>query len=464
MFSFLTIWLPIDVALVGVALLLTGWRGRQIDQHPLCPRCGFDLFGKPRLTNIVCPECGLRIRSIRNVRIGHREARRGLIYLSLALILPSLLMLSIAGTMAARGIEWIRFEPVSWLINDGEVTRSSTNQHPAIDELSRRISNGELSTQQLNDVLDHALAVQGDISGMKDLQNLRPPPNEYQWCTLIENARARGKVSDDRWQRYAEQSVVFFFECRPHVRRGDVIPFWLLQWRPRAAQSKFAPTYTLALEIDGQAAPVRPWNYADRPPGVYDDDSLGWSIQPSDSVYDKLGDGEHVAKLIIDVHMPGKRASNAFLTTPISKREILQTRFVLQPADQPSVTTVSDPALKPQIEQWLREPLMKWWNDEQIEIRFDPDPERKKTHNEPPIDLAFRVTIRADGKDWPCLRPICFRGQNSTGWALANAKDFRSKTADIVLQSDPATAAQTLSINRIWDGEIVLKDMPIKPR
>ena len=105
MFSFLTIWLPIIFALIGIGFLVIGWRGRRIDHHPLCPRCGFDLFGKPELTNIVCPECGHTIATTFDVRIGHRQTRRGLIYLSLVLLLPSLLTLSIVSTLAARGVE-----------------------------------------------------------------------------------------------------------------------------------------------------------------------------------------------------------------------------------------------------------------------------------------------------------------------------------------------------------------------
>jgi hypothetical protein len=49
------------------------------------------------------------------------------------------------------------------------------------------------------------------------------------------------------------------------------------------------------------------------------------------------------------------------------------------------------------------------------------------------------------------------------GIALATVKDLHAKTADVILKSDPAAAARTLNIERIWDGEITLKDVPIEP-
>jgi hypothetical protein len=42
--------------LVGLILLILGLRGRRVDDHPICRKCGFDLFGKPEGSTI-CSEC-----------------------------------------------------------------------------------------------------------------------------------------------------------------------------------------------------------------------------------------------------------------------------------------------------------------------------------------------------------------------------------------------------------------------
>jgi hypothetical protein len=42
--SFIALPLILAIGLIAVA-----WRGAAIDNHPLCRRCGFDLFGKPAI-------------------------------------------------------------------------------------------------------------------------------------------------------------------------------------------------------------------------------------------------------------------------------------------------------------------------------------------------------------------------------------------------------------------------------
>jgi cytochrome c-type biogenesis protein CcmH/NrfF len=44
----ITLWLlPLLLLLLGVLLVVRGMRGRAVDDHPICRRCGFDLFGRP---------------------------------------------------------------------------------------------------------------------------------------------------------------------------------------------------------------------------------------------------------------------------------------------------------------------------------------------------------------------------------------------------------------------------------
>ncbi|HYO10382.1 MAG TPA: hypothetical protein VER17_15540 [Tepidisphaeraceae bacterium] len=45
------------VATGALVLLVLGMRGRRVDDHPVCRRCGFDLVGPPGGT-ATCSECG----------------------------------------------------------------------------------------------------------------------------------------------------------------------------------------------------------------------------------------------------------------------------------------------------------------------------------------------------------------------------------------------------------------------
>ncbi len=58
----------------SIAWLWIGLRGRLIDTHPRCRRCGYDLTGhacRPEL----CAECGSRLLVVGAVKLGHRKPR-----------------------------------------------------------------------------------------------------------------------------------------------------------------------------------------------------------------------------------------------------------------------------------------------------------------------------------------------------------------------------------------------------
>jgi ribosomal protein L37E len=59
-------------ASVGLALTFRGLRGVRLDDHPLCRRCGYDLYGAPAGTT-TCTECGADLARPRAMKIGHRR-------------------------------------------------------------------------------------------------------------------------------------------------------------------------------------------------------------------------------------------------------------------------------------------------------------------------------------------------------------------------------------------------------
>ena len=60
---------------IGLTLALIGWRGRRVDDHPVCRKCRFDLAGVYP-ANETCPECGRDLAGRRAVRIGNRRHKR----------------------------------------------------------------------------------------------------------------------------------------------------------------------------------------------------------------------------------------------------------------------------------------------------------------------------------------------------------------------------------------------------
>src|SRR5438105_668743 len=75
----------IGVVLVGATILLKGLKGRRVGDHPICARCGYDLFGKPEESK-VCPECGADLCEKKAVVIGWRQKRAGMVLVGLLIV------------------------------------------------------------------------------------------------------------------------------------------------------------------------------------------------------------------------------------------------------------------------------------------------------------------------------------------------------------------------------------------
>lgn len=67
----LTLLALLLLLIAGVVLLGWAWRGRRVDDHPVCRKCRFDLYGLPEPE--ACPECGAALGGAGAVRIGNRR-------------------------------------------------------------------------------------------------------------------------------------------------------------------------------------------------------------------------------------------------------------------------------------------------------------------------------------------------------------------------------------------------------
>src|SRR5437763_4912226 len=105
------------ILVAGAAMLVYALRGRAIDNHPICRKCGFDLFGLDASTR--CPECGAEL-SAQAIRLGHRAVRRLHLVFGILLILPSLLMLVAVAVVFIKGADAEKYKPVWWLISDDD--------------------------------------------------------------------------------------------------------------------------------------------------------------------------------------------------------------------------------------------------------------------------------------------------------------------------------------------------------
>src|SRR5687768_6824163 len=152
--SILLLFAPAAAAVLSAALLVYALRGRQVDDHPVCCKCEFDLFGKPQ-GGTVCSECGANLTRHGAVRVGRREKRRRLIGLALPVLVVCVAWLGLLGWGAARGTNWNKHKPLWWLMRD--LRAADATRDAALRELTDRIANGKLTRQRIDALVDLAL-------------------------------------------------------------------------------------------------------------------------------------------------------------------------------------------------------------------------------------------------------------------------------------------------------------------
>ena len=177
-----------SLAAAGVTLLIVGLRGRCVDDHRLCRRCGFDLFGSP-IDTMRCSECGSDLAHPRAIRIGHRERRRRPIAIGSLMLCPAILVAIGAATPWTKDGNRQRLMPV-WLL------LRNTDSADLI-ELNRRLVAKTLSPAEIRQVIVAALHAQ--------TRTRRPWLRA--WGSFVETARGAGYVTDAQWLQYARNSV-----------------------------------------------------------------------------------------------------------------------------------------------------------------------------------------------------------------------------------------------------------------
>ena len=203
-----------SIALAGLVLLWFGWRGKRIDDHPICRKCRYDLTGLDEPTT--CPECGTDLDARKAVRIGQRRKRRVMIAIG------GLLTLLAVGGGTVIGVQWYRdvdpntLKPAWWLIR--ELDRLDSNQlHEPRNELIRRLKTGSLADRHTQRVTELLLEKQIKSTWLRRLS----------WEDWFVIARAAGALSEEQWRQFLHQSFRFELHARDEVRQGAPIPLAL---------------------------------------------------------------------------------------------------------------------------------------------------------------------------------------------------------------------------------------------
>ena len=463
------LWLIIGVVTLcfGGVLLFSGRRGRKVDNHPLCRRCGYDLTGLPAEQER-CSECGADLRRSRAVRRGQRETRGLFVAAALVLFLPGLAALVYSGRRAAVEIDWQRHKPVSWLLRES-AGADVARRDAAIGELKRRLDQDELPQSQLTKVADRALAHQANLSQAWLLQ----------WGDLIEDAHTRGTLSQAQWKQYALQAATLSLTVRPRIRRGD--PVVLSLHLPSARASAKGGVNAVAtfdindVTVNGRRLvsvprswlPTRSWLPLTFQAAPVTMPVSTYELETDERTWSALSDGPQQIDCRVSVAVYSQEVRNLIpipgtpRPEPIGTTELkLSASFTLLPANQSSVELVKDESLANAVKHSIRVgnaalPIL-YKNGDEVSVDLYPA-------NAPPVGIVCDLFLRSGSQEWPAGQFTCGIGfEGGMGTLRANVAGFSGQKMDIILRPNPSAAAKTISITKIWGNEIILQDVRVQ--
>lgn len=456
------------LVVVGIALLRIAWRGRRLDDHPICKSCKRDLFGLDANT-LHCPECGRPIAG--NIRIGNR-ARRPLLAGGATLLI--LLGVLLAGGMAAvrvSNIQWIQYTPTSWLIDRVGDTANTKRQDEAVAELGRRMKAAELSATQQSALFDALLALQKDT---KIKWNTA-------WGDVLDRAYAAGDLSQAQRDSYHAHLFVPRIAIRPRVGQRGSLP----------VQSK--DQFRTGNSISGGSQLVlrrrlRSVRVVDGP--VLQDEGPRWGGYTGSGVsggsggsstsyfdlQDKLAPGDYELELVHDFQLRSGWEEKATVLHEMSSTTVLP----LSVLEDVSVDWADSMVTAEQMAARIRV------GERSLTFASTQPPENAK-HNvelrisssgavfyvnlhvdELPEDFGCAVVIEAGGKTFE-NSTVYFAKDANSGWHTSGsifaadvAEKLIGQTATVRLIGSRSAAEKSIQLTKTWQGEVVLRDVKIE--
>jgi hypothetical protein len=433
---------------LGVVLVLLGLRGRRIDDHPLCRACRFDLIGVQGCGP--CPECGSSLSSRRAVRRGNRRRRPRIAAVGAVFLIGGVVLGGAVAWKQFAGVDWNTWKPAWWLAGEVESTDPRIAD-PAVREFARRIAENQISESRRSVIVERAMARFVD----PDVPWSRP------WGDLLDQAWQSGHFTPEQLTTYARGLPVLSLAARPRIAQDLTWSPALEVRSPRAGtqgsmgvridllsadfggQTVEEPgggrMYSGLSSIGSSSASVRVRIGAEHPPGRYDFKGR-WRVHVLEgfSASDSIVAWEHEDTITVEV----------------------------LPAGAIIVDLLPAPELTEEFTRSVRT------RDVSIVPASAPRPSGGMIYlDSPPAPCAFRMYCRARDPqsqsgwhEWH-VGTITARPQtrsSGTSFNVQLPEGLHADAVDIILRSCPQAAARTVDLTAIWDGEVIISDVPVK--
>lgn len=313
--------------LTGLGLLAIGIRGKVVDDHPYCRRCGFDLTGSLPDAR-ACPECGCELLPSTITR-HRRQRRRRTTIVGGGMTVIGMLSLAVLLWGPLNGADMNRHKPL-WLLRFEARHGGVATVAEVLSEIERRISGKSLSGWDIIAFVDSGLARQAD-----DTREWPPA-----WGDFIEARRADSNaVSDEQWRQYLREGFELSFEVRPRIREGDRLRYDVSPVRARFGSDRHVRIVFESIKAGDYSQPLSAI-------GGVPADTDG---KPSSSGQLKvqLPPGEHELRVAATLQLiPG------FGNAPIGQwRGDFEANLTVVEADEDTITPVVRPSLTDALRQ-----------------------------------------------------------------------------------------------------------------
>lgn len=436
------LWLLAGALLaLGVVLLIIGWRGRRIDDHPICRRCGFDLFGKPADSD-TCSECGTDVSRPKTIRIGRRKRGRALIAVGLVLMFVGIGGGGLGGYATAQQIDWTPWLPLSWIAADLDATGYGT-YNPAVNEIKRRLQANSLSVNQIDWLVTTALAKQGD----------RTTPWPRGWRETLDDFLARGLLDEPRIKTYLTQAAAPVLEIKPTLRRGRSANFHFDgTWDRLTPATRLNGTQRSTPMTLGGAVIVKSPFESETQDSAYGFGSYGLGTHLYEKDVADIPDGPHTLTITMRYELTLNEPVQA---GPFTIEYPLSLPVTLAAKDAVVDTFEADPSLRPAVHAAVLDARVE--EDEKgrvaVSIRTDP----------PPMSLAMSVHLRQDEQEQH-IGTLRIRTADNAQWHrvwTGKKPIFTDGQVDVVLRPSQDAADNTRSLDTYWGEQIVLEDIGV---
>lgn len=493
----------ITLLLGGVLVVLLGWRGRKINDHPHCSRCRFDLVGIYPGARI-CPECGTGLEKAqgrKGVRVGVRARQRGVIACGIAIVLIAGIPLGLFTYSAVRGTSIVKHLPLGALelmANRGPQGRADE----AVVEIRNRLRDQTLDQEQSKRAVALVLACQADETRTWTRA----------WADLLERVDLNGLLTPEQAQQVLVNGIRPTITARPTATRGGHA---VVEINPVASRLGTNQEFGARYKVRNWRINGVPQESRRRPmPLMFDDLPPAFSAKLSDnghwqlagpSVFHPQGSpssgsrsdrtGTRVrrdtpigpATLSVEVHLAGEfRRTAAPYVNPIPSELTWELSVPIKIVDNPDEVVQARTLTGADLEAFKRGlnldvvniVVSEYHEGPERQLHFAIDPNVRQdwggadylASNKVPDGVAFLATVEIDGKTYSAGAFVTtsdnsFMNYSSTG-PPGHSEQLLSlpaaKTANVRLI--PMRELAEINPANTWflDAEITLQDVPIK--